>query len=188
MSETDGRRLRGARKRESIIAAALRLVEREGVSKVTHRAVAAEAGVPSGSVSYYFATLDDLLIAALTSATEDYTDRLRELTEQTGDQLEALAQLIAECPTESGRARAIAERELNLLATRRPALRPVARTWREAVAELAHRFTADPAAVCETLAVVDGMCVGFLLEEEQPDLDLIRSVLRNALRIDTETS
>ena len=38
----DGRRARGERRREEIIAATLRVVERDGVAGVTHRAVARE--------------------------------------------------------------------------------------------------------------------------------------------------
>ncbi|MGY2075579.1 MULTISPECIES: hypothetical protein [unclassified Blastococcus] len=40
-----------------------------------------------------------------------------------------------------GRERALAERQLSTLAARRPALRPVARRWRDRVAELARTQT-----------------------------------------------
>lgn len=48
----------------SLAAAAARTVERRGVEGVTHRAVAAEAGVTLGVVSYKFRTSADLLNAA----------------------------------------------------------------------------------------------------------------------------
>jgi DNA-binding transcriptional regulator YbjK len=44
-----------------ILDAALRVIAAEGAESVTHRSVAAEAGVPLGSTTYYFASRDDLL-------------------------------------------------------------------------------------------------------------------------------
>lgn len=51
-------------RRRSILEAALRVVAEGGVEAVTHRRVAAEAGVPLGSTTYYFASREDLLRAA----------------------------------------------------------------------------------------------------------------------------
>lgn len=45
--------------------AGLRLVARDGLRGLTHRAVDAEAGVPLGSTSYYFRTRDDLVTACV---------------------------------------------------------------------------------------------------------------------------
>ena len=58
--QVDGRKARGEKRREEIIAAALRVIEREGVAGVTHRTVATEAGVPTTSTTYHFTSLDDL--------------------------------------------------------------------------------------------------------------------------------
>ena len=43
-----------------IVEAAAALIEHDGYDAVTHRLVAAEAGVPLGSTTYYFASLADL--------------------------------------------------------------------------------------------------------------------------------
>ena len=48
-------------RREEILRAALRLIGSRGMHHVTHRDVAAEAGVPLGSTTYYFATKEELL-------------------------------------------------------------------------------------------------------------------------------
>jgi len=48
-----------------IACAALRVIAREGAEAVTHRSVAAEAGVPLGSTTYWFASRSDLLREAL---------------------------------------------------------------------------------------------------------------------------
>jgi DNA-binding transcriptional regulator YbjK len=49
------------RKRRAILDAVLRVVAEGGVDAVTHRRVAAEAEVPLGSTTYYFASREDLL-------------------------------------------------------------------------------------------------------------------------------
>jgi DNA-binding transcriptional regulator YbjK len=45
----------------AILDAVLRVIAAEGAEAVTHRRVAAEAGVPLGSTTYYFASRDDLV-------------------------------------------------------------------------------------------------------------------------------
>ncbi|MGW8378019.1 TetR family transcriptional regulator [Streptomyces sp. ODS28] len=179
--EVDGRRARGLRKREVIIDATLRIVERDGVAAITHRAVAREADIPASSVCYYYATLDDLLVAALTEASEAYIVQLRELVADGGDALEGLARVIAEAGGPN-RLRALAERELTLLASRRPALRPIALRWRETVAEVARHYTAEPRMVQGLVATADGMCARVLLGTEKLDVEEITAALRHALR------
>ena len=53
-------------RRQQILDAAMRIVVRDGVRGVRHRAVAAEAGVPLSATTYYFKDIDDLLIHGLT--------------------------------------------------------------------------------------------------------------------------
>ena len=48
-------------RRQEILDAAMRIVVRDGVRAVRHRAVAAEAGVPLSATTYYFKDIDDLL-------------------------------------------------------------------------------------------------------------------------------
>ena len=180
---TDGRRARGERRRAEIIDATLRVVERDGAAGVTHRSVAREADVPTSLSAYYFATLDDLLVAALTAVADEYTRQLSAITDSGEDELGGLAELIA-AASGSGRKRALAERELSTLAARRPALRPVARHWRDAVAEIARRQTSDPLAVEAAVVAADGMCAAILLGDEQPDVHRIRTVLARALGVE----
>ncbi|MFD0904406.1 TetR/AcrR family transcriptional regulator [Actinomadura sediminis] len=177
----DGRKLRGRRRRAQIIEATLTIVRRDGAAGVTHRTVAKEAGIATSLTLYYFATLDDLLIAALTSVTDEYTHRIRRLIESADDPVDGLARLIAESAG-PGRERALAERELSTLAARRPALRPVARRWRDNVAELARTRTDDPAAVEAFVALSDGLCAAILLNDDEADVDRIRAVLGKALQ------
>src|SRR5471032_1492137 len=48
-------------RRQAILDAAMRIVVRDGVRGVRHRAVAAEADVPLSATTYYFKDIDDLL-------------------------------------------------------------------------------------------------------------------------------
>lgn len=176
----DGRKLRGRRRRAQIIEATLTIVRRDGAAGVTHRTVAKEADITTSLTLYYFATLDDLLVAALTSVTDTYTQRIRQLIDTEDDPLDGLARLIAESAG-PGRERALAERELSTLAARRPALRPAARGWRDNVAELARTQTDNPDAVEAFVALCDGLCAAILLDDHEADPDHIRAVLSKAL-------
>ena len=180
--EADGRRARGRRRRAEIIEATLAVVQRDGTAGVTHRTVAREAGIPTSLSTYYFATLDDLLVAALTSVADVYTARIRRIADGPGDRLRGLAELIVESAG-PGRARALAERELSTLAARRPALRPVAHRWREDVAALGASLTDDPRAIDALVAASDGLCTAILIDNAPADVDHVHRVLAQALGV-----
>ncbi|MDA8368535.1 MAG: TetR family transcriptional regulator [Nocardiopsaceae bacterium] len=182
----DGRRARGERRRTELISATLRVVERDGVAGLTHRAVAHEAGVPASSAVYHFATLDALLVAALTVAADAYVHQLRQVRESGGDAIDGLSALVA-VGSGSGRRRILAEYELTLLAVRRPALRPIARRWMDMVAEVAGEYTADPVAIRAAVAAVDGLCMSALLEDRPVSAADVHAVLRHILRLDLRT-
>lgn len=55
------RQQRGLRRRNALVQAAADIAAEHGFGAVSHRAVARRAGVPLGSTTYYFASLDDLL-------------------------------------------------------------------------------------------------------------------------------
>ncbi len=54
---------RGVRKKQALVQAVLRLLAREGMGAITHRAVAAEAGTSLRSTTYYFTTKEDITAA-----------------------------------------------------------------------------------------------------------------------------
>lgn len=73
-------------RRQDILDAAMRIVVRDGVRAVRHRAVAAEAGVPLSATTYYFKDIDDLLTDAFSQYVERsavYMAKLWENTEVT---------------------------------------------------------------------------------------------------------
>ncbi|MEU9130569.1 TetR family transcriptional regulator [Kitasatospora sp. NPDC048540] len=68
--------------RDRIIAAALRIIGKEGVSGLTNRRIATEAAVALGSVTYHFASQHDLLRESLRAFVAEETRRFTELAEQ----------------------------------------------------------------------------------------------------------
>ncbi|MFD9306364.1 TetR/AcrR family transcriptional regulator [Streptomyces sp. NPDC060048] len=163
-------------RRQRIIDAAIRVVGARGIAGLSHRSVAAEADVPLGSTTYHFATLDDLLVAALRQANEEFAPTLPPGADLAG----ALARLLGELLS-GDRARAELEYELYLAALRRPALRPVAAQWYETVAAaLSDRV--DPATARAVAAVMDGLSLQVLLTGADYDEAYAREILGRVLR------
>ncbi|MGZ9930252.1 TetR/AcrR family transcriptional regulator [Streptomyces sp. NC-S4] len=180
---TSGVRRYDPDRRQRIIDAALRVVGERGIAGLTHRSVAAEADVPLGSTTYHFKTLDDLLVAALRQANEGFAQavaRSAALADPDADLAGALARLLGEFLS-ADRGRVELEYELYLAALRRPALRPVAAQWCEAVtAALIPR--ADPLTARALVAAMDGIGLQVLLTDAAYDEEYAREVLRRVLR------
>ncbi|AUS78878.1 TetR family transcriptional regulator [Actinoalloteichus sp. AHMU CJ021] len=175
----DGRVARGDRRRALIVAAAVRVVEREGVAGLTHRAVAAEAGVSPTSTAYHFATVDDLMVGALRASVEDSAGGLLDQVRRTAtDPVRALADYVT-----VHRGRAIAEYELYLQAARRPALRPIARQWLDALSEVLRPVVPDETARRALVATVDGLLLQSLLSDEPPSEAEMRALLGHVVRV-----
>lgn len=66
-------------KRERLTAAAVRLAMTHGLGTITLAQVADEAGVPPGSVYYYFRTKDDLARAVIEAVARERADARTEL-------------------------------------------------------------------------------------------------------------
>jgi DNA-binding transcriptional regulator YbjK len=181
--QVDGRRARGEKRRNEIIEATLRVIERDGVAGVTHRTVAKEAGIPTTSTTYHFASLDDLLIATLIScardmATEVYwmIDRARSRGSRGADEV---ANLLAEA-LGPRRGRTMAEYELYLLAARRPELRPAARRWLDVLTSMVQHD--DEVPFRAFLAGIDGLLIQGLIDDEPPTAEELRPVVDYLLK------
>ncbi|MEA2333318.1 MAG: hypothetical protein QOH58_3456 [Thermoleophilaceae bacterium] len=178
--ETDRRILKGERRRAQLIDATLAIVERDGVAGVSHRAVAEVAGVSPSAALHYFATLDDLLVAALTSGNE-----LSATAVAAVEDLGGFADLLATEITEH-RTRFVAVYELYLLAARRPALRPEAERWIASVQDTALRLGADPTGARALAAALDGLGLQSLLSGKLPDREEALAILSRAMRLGPE--
>ncbi|MFS4096340.1 TetR/AcrR family transcriptional regulator [Streptomyces sp. AF1A] len=164
-------------RRRRLVDAAIRVVARDGIAGLSHRAVAAEADVPLGSTTYHFATLDDLLVAALRQSNENFGRLLAERLPEggAGDLATQLARALGEW-LGGDRTGVELEYELYLAALRRPALRPVAAEWTEDAAALLTRRT-DPRTARALLALMDGICLQVLLTGGAYDEEYAREAL-----------
>ncbi|MEU3982686.1 TetR family transcriptional regulator [Streptomyces sp. NPDC026672] len=174
-------------RRRRIIDAAIRVVGAKGIAGLSHRSVAAEADVPLGSTTYHFATLDDLLVAALRQANEGFATMLAERLPRDGD-----GDLAAELARVMGewlggdRTGVELEYELYLAALRRPALRPVAAEWaQQTAAHLTPRT--DPTTAHALLALLDGICLQVLLTGAPYDEEYAREVLSRVIPFAEQT-
>ena len=181
---------RGEERRERILRAALAVIGRGGIGAVTHRSVAEEAQVPLGSLTYWFATKDDLLVEALRRFVDDEAARLEragaELTSDLGP--EEIAERFAAVLAAGDPDEHLAQFELYLEAARNPALRAVAeecfRAY-ERVTAIALRAAgvADPEGIAATfVSLADGLGLRRRATGDGPELTaaavtLIRGLL-----------
>lgn len=131
---------RGRAREHELLQAVLRIVARDGLSAVSHRTVAKEAGIPSGSVTYYFPKRMDLVRGAFSDLTRRQLTRIEALVaERPGGGLEALADLAATVTMgelEGDPSTAAAEFELILAIGRDPDLAPEYRAFEERLEEI----------------------------------------------------
>lgn len=134
------RRRRGAKRRQELLEATLRVLAREGSAGVTMRAVAAEAGVPATATTYYFDSKQELLLEVWRLHAEREAARVTDATgamtveatpKALGDQL---AGFVHE-GLGPGRERLMAEVELLLEAARDGELEELTRIWHQAIRE-----------------------------------------------------
>lgn len=76
-------RRRSEVRRQAILDAALRIIVRDGVRAVRHRAVAAEAEVPLSATTYYFKDISDLITDTFALYVERSAARLAEFWQGT---------------------------------------------------------------------------------------------------------
>ncbi|WP_302475408.1 TetR/AcrR family transcriptional regulator [Nocardiopsis sp. HUAS JQ3] len=173
----DGRRRKGERRRRQLLDATMRVIERDGVAAVSQRRVAAEAGVPPSTVTYYHATVDDLLVDTLTRVNDTYVAALAAVPEDADAALRALAGMIA---VGSGpeRAQVMAECELFLLAARRPALRPQIERWNRAVDAFLAPYLPGPEDRAGVGAAVDGLFMRCCADPDLTAEDVYRTLSR----------
>ncbi|HET6627250.1 MAG TPA: TetR family transcriptional regulator [Nocardioidaceae bacterium] len=178
MTESDGRRIRGQRRRRQLIDAALTVLARDGLAGLTHRAVATEAGVPLASATYHFTGIDDLALSAVLEATAAFVGSIEDRSGGSG--IPAYAAALARELSEH-RGRVIAGYELYLLAARRPALREAATAWLRAGTDTL-LADVDPLRRRAFLAAVDSVCLKALLTDPVPDTAEVEALLVHALR------
>lgn len=172
----DGRRRKGLQRRRLLVEATMRVIGRDGVAAVSQRVVAAEARVAPSAVTYYFPTIDELLVAALTACNDAYLHRLASFQDHGVDALRQLGNLIAASADDS-RTHAVAEYELYLLAGRRADMRTELARWTRALDEFLKPFVDDPVTRAGVTAAVDGLFLRTFCADDPPGADEIYEIL-----------
>ncbi|MFH8406305.1 TetR/AcrR family transcriptional regulator [Streptomyces sp. NPDC018019] len=170
-------------RRQRIVEAAIRVVGERGIAGLSHRAVAAEADVPLGSTTYHFASLDDLLMAALRQVNGEWLAGI-EAWARGVDPAAPLADELTRLVEESlagDRAQVELEYELYLAALRHEAVRPLAAECLDTMAELLQRRTGDPGIARALVGLIDGLMLQHLLTGRKFDRAETRDAVARVL-------
>jgi TetR/AcrR family transcriptional regulator, regulator of biofilm formation and stress response len=179
--------------REAIVAATVRIVAREGVSAVTHRRVAGEAGVSLSSTTWHFADKGDILIAALRWTAAREVARISAIAERLGTEefdpaawAEALADwLLEQVSGERDVAVALYRLQIELLG--RPEARQVHEDWDASLRTLGERVLASSGTITPDLdirlvvAALDGLRLNVLIAGDG-DTAWLRPAVQRQLR------
>ena len=193
MAATGTRAEASERVRDAIVAATVRIVAREGVSAVTHRRVAAEAGVALSSTTWHFAAKPDILIAALRWTAHREVARIEAIAERLGADdfdpgawAEELADwLIEQVSGEREVAVALYRLQIELLG--RPEAREVHEEWGKGLRALGERVLESSHTITPDLdtrlvvAALDGLRLN-VLSAGEADTAWLRPAVQRQLR------
>jgi TetR/AcrR family transcriptional regulator, regulator of biofilm formation and stress response len=158
-------------RRNRLIDVTLDLIAEVGVAGISHRKIAARAGVPLGSMTYHFDGMDELLSEAFTRFAETIIKRFEErlgAAATIDEARNAVVSLIHEDLTGPQAARdAVLTFELYTLAAREPRFRAITREWmRRSRVELERHF--DPEAARQVDALIEGLSIHRSLDPKPP--------------------
>ncbi|NYD67755.1 TetR/AcrR family transcriptional regulator [Agromyces atrinae] len=173
-------------RRDRIIEATLDVVEVHGVVGTTHRRIAEVADVPLGSMTYHFASLDELLYLAfekMVSVAQRRFDEMMAAAIDEPDPREAVVRLIASEQSEYHRDMLLST-ELYALAIRRPEYRTLTQRWMEASRTALAPLFGDEAAPGID-ALIDGLIRHSYLSTEPFDEARVRRAVHRITAPDT---
>ncbi|WP_163508202.1 TetR/AcrR family transcriptional regulator [Fodinicola acaciae] len=180
---------RSVERREALLRAALLLLAEGGPRAVTHRAVAARAGLPLAATTYYFDSIAALTVEALRLHSTERVAELRALADdaaQRATSRQDLARRIVDSLLSRDTVAIVAQFEVYLEAARNPKLRPAVAESLEAFEALAASLLAsagarEPAdAAAAFVALVNGFALHRVARDATPRADA--EALMNAMR------
>jgi len=185
---------KGERRRDALSAAAAQLLASGGFDAVRHRAVAERAGLPLASTTYYFASLDELVTAAVEqhgrAGLTEGRERLAALADPVDDAelVELFLDQLLGVESRDGGLDAVLLRYEQLVGSgRRPFLAPLMRAMRGEFDDLLAKILArgghhrDEAALRDLVAIIDGAVISALIEADPDPRAVARAVLRRSL-------
>ncbi|MFG3254862.1 TetR/AcrR family transcriptional regulator [Streptomyces sp. NPDC048172] len=158
------------KRRDRIIDAALDLIAEEGLARVSHRRIAARAGVPLGSMTYHFGGIDELVREAFRRFTDHMVavfDAHLAAPADRDEAREAVADLV-HLMSEGSQRDLVLTQELYTLAARQPSYRELTQEWmRRSRVHLGKHF--DPHTARQLDALIEGLTLHRALAREPHD-------------------
>ncbi|WP_158609673.1 TetR/AcrR family transcriptional regulator [Cellulomonas triticagri] len=177
-----------ADRRDHVITATLDVIADQGVAGVTYRSVAAAAGVPFGSMTYYFASKDELLHAAFERFTHESFAHMDTATDvDEADLVDRLTSLVLAEADARPRDRLLLA-EMYVLSYRDERYAQLTRAWMRRARAAIARTVGDRRARALDVAQ-EGLTLQRHFLPDELDEDLIRDTL-NAVHVgvrDTST-
>jgi DNA-binding transcriptional regulator YbjK len=181
---------KGERRRQALVEAASQLLTERGFDAIRHRAVAERAGLPLASTTYYFDSLDELIIAAVEHhARGELARGWANLQAMTDQSIETLIEMVLDqlLGVEPG-SEAVLLRYERLVATgRRPYLRPLMQAMSGEMYDLlAEMFAKSGLPVSrerleQVVHLVDGAVLNAIIEIHSDPRETARRMLRATL-------
>lgn len=167
-------------RRDRIIDSCLDVIAEAGVAGASHRKVADAAGVPLGSMTYYFDGMDELLHEAFTRFTTAVSDSFERRMASASDAesaLKAVVAIILEDVFGSSR-ELVLTHELYTLAARQSSYRRLTTAWMaRSRTALERHFDPETARLLD--ALIEGLTVHRALDDGQRDTEeVVRAVAR----------
>ncbi|MBN8881851.1 MAG: TetR family transcriptional regulator [Salana multivorans] len=157
-------------RRDRIVEATLEVIAAAGVAGASHRRIAAAAGVPLGSMTYYFTGIEQVLREAFTRYADRAADAFDAALDRATTPAEAL-DVVAETILRSGPDHggdAVVAYELYTLAAREPAFRDITERWMARSRAALERHL-DPLTARLLDALIEGLSVHRTLDRDPVD-------------------
>ncbi|MGV9669724.1 TetR/AcrR family transcriptional regulator [Gordonia sp. NPDC003504] len=173
-----GVRERSRQRRQKLLDATIEIMAEQGLAAVTHRAVAAAAGLPASSTSYFFESIDELMGEAVSEAMDREVARLGALEGAVGEgsSTRRLIDSFVDFIRNEDDPHTIAQFEIYLYASRKPELRERVVAIINATRDVAGRALRaggvhNPLAAHAMLAMIDGFSLHRIADPGGEDLE-----------------
>ncbi|KKF00079.1 TetR family transcriptional regulator [Mycolicibacterium obuense] len=168
-------------RKERIVEAALAVLARDGVAGITHRAIGEAADVPLGSITYHFATLDDIVNQAFSAHVEKLATRFEDRLAScdAGDDLiECIVSAVTDDLAANPNELAVTY-ELYGDAVRRSDNKRITQRWMERAEDaLSQHYDRATARLLDV--VIEGVMVHMSIAAQPMSKDAVRSLLTTA--------
>ncbi|MFI2652066.1 TetR/AcrR family transcriptional regulator [Micromonospora fulviviridis] len=166
-------------RKEKIASATLDLLGEGGIRAVTHRTIAERAGMSLGSLTYHYASLDDIFVAAFELMAEQMDPRYYQSIIDAGSPAEARHVLVdAICGSRRATQRELRlHRELYAYGTNSPRVQDLIRSAEQRSIDALSTHFPEPAA-----RALDALVEGWWIYQSwNPDKPLDRDTVANAV-------